>query len=116
MFAYKAYDKDLEFIINLPANIPTMLVGDPMRLSQILINLVSNAVKFTDEGEINITCTLLEQTDEKIFFRISVTDTGIGMSEEQRANLFQAFTQADTSTTRKSEEHTSELQSRPHLV
>ncbi len=101
MFAYKAYDKDLEFIINLPANIPTMLIGDPMRLSQVLINLVSNAVKFTDEGEINITCTLLEQTDEKIFFRISVTDTGIGMSEEQRANLFQAFTQADTSTTRK---------------
>lgn len=101
MFAYKAYDKDLEFIINLPANIPTMLIGDPMRLSQILINLVSNAVKFTDEGEINITCTLLEQTEEKIFFRVSVTDTGIGMSEEQRANLFQAFTQADTSTTRK---------------
>ncbi len=101
MFAYKAYDKDLEFIINLPANIPTMLIGDPMRLSQVLINLVSNAVKFTDEGEINITCTLLEQTEEKIYFRISVTDTGIGMSEEQRANLFQAFTQADTSTTRK---------------
>ncbi|WP_241971868.1 response regulator [Aliidiomarina taiwanensis] len=101
MFAYKAYDKDLEFIINLPANIPTLLIGDPMRLSQVLINLVSNAVKFTDEGEINITCTLLEQTDDTIFFRISVTDTGIGMSEEQRANLFQAFTQADSSTTRK---------------
>lgn len=101
MFAYKAYDKDLEFIINLPANIPTMLIGDPMRLSQVLINLVSNAVKFTHEGEINITCTLLEQTSEKIYVRISVTDTGIGMSEEQRANLFQAFTQADTSTTRK---------------
>ncbi|MCC5855382.1 MAG: response regulator [Idiomarina sp.] len=101
MFAYKAYDKDLEFIINLPSNIPTMLIGDPMRLSQVLINLVSNAIKFTEEGEINVTCTLLEQTAEKIYLRISVTDTGIGMDEEQRANLFQAFTQADSSTTRK---------------
>ncbi|RTE87556.1 MULTISPECIES: response regulator [Gammaproteobacteria] len=101
MFAYKAYDKDLEFIINLPANIPTMLLGDPMRLSQVLINLVSNAIKFTEEGEISVTCTLLEQTSSQIYLRISVTDTGIGMSEEQRANLFQAFTQADSSTTRK---------------
>lgn len=101
MFAYKAYDKDLEFIINLPANIPTMLIGDPMRLNQVLVNLVSNAIKFTEEGEINVSCTLLEQTQDKVWLRISVTDTGIGMDEEQRANLFQAFTQADTSTTRK---------------
>ncbi|MGX5913664.1 response regulator [Aliidiomarina sp. Khilg15.8] len=101
MFAYKAYDKDLEFIINLPANIPTMLLGDPMRLNQVLVNLVSNAIKFTDEGEINVSCTLLEQSQEKVWLRISVTDTGIGMDEEQRANLFQAFTQADTSTTRQ---------------
>ncbi|RUO33081.1 response regulator [Aliidiomarina soli] len=101
MFAYKAYDKDLEFIINLPANIPTMLIGDPMRLNQVLVNLVSNAIKFTDEGEINVSCTLLEQSDDKVWLRMSVTDTGIGMDEEQRANLFQAFTQADTSTTRK---------------
>lgn len=101
MFAYKAYDKDLEFIINLPSNIPTMLLGDPMRLNQVLVNLVSNAIKFTDEGEINVSCTLLEQSEEKVWLRISVTDTGIGMDEEQRANLFQAFTQADTSTTRK---------------
>ncbi|RUO26121.1 hybrid sensor histidine kinase/response regulator [Aliidiomarina minuta] len=101
MFAYKAYDKDLEFIINLPANIPTMLIGDPMRLNQVLVNLVSNAIKFTDEGEINVSCTLLDLNKEKVWLRISVTDTGIGMDEEQRANLFQAFTQADTSTTRQ---------------
>ncbi|MCC5878691.1 MAG: response regulator [Idiomarina sp.] len=101
MFAYKAYDKDLEFIINLPSNIPTMLIGDPMRLNQVLVNLVSNAIKFTEEGEINVSCTLLEQSEEKVWLRISVTDTGIGMDEQQRANLFQAFTQADTSTTRK---------------
>ena len=101
MFAYNAYDKDLEFIINLPANIPTMLIGDPLRLNQVLVNLVSNAIKFTEEGEINVSCTLLEQTREKVWLRISVTDTGIGMDEMQRANLFQAFTQADSSTTRR---------------
>ncbi|RUO77954.1 response regulator [Idiomarina seosinensis] len=101
MFAYKAYDKDLEFIINLPANIPSRLLGDPLRLNQVLVNLVSNAIKFTDEGEINVAVTLLEKSSSKVWLRISVTDTGIGMDEEQRANLFQAFTQADTSTTRK---------------
>lgn len=101
MFAYKAYDKDLEFIINLPANIPTKLLGDPLRLNQVLVNLVSNAIKFTDEGEINVAVTLLEKSDTQVWLRISVTDTGIGMDEEQRANLFQAFTQADSSTTRK---------------
>lgn len=101
MFAYKAYDKDLEFIINLPANIPTMLIGDPLRLNQVLVNLVSNAIKFTEEGEINVACTLLDLQQDKVWLRISVTDTGIGMDEEQRANLFQAFTQADTSTTRR---------------
>ncbi|MCL4409067.1 MAG: ATP-binding protein, partial [Gammaproteobacteria bacterium] len=88
MFAYKAYDKGLEFIINLPANIPTMLVGDPLRLQQVLINLVSNAIKFTEDGEISVACTLLDRNDDKIWLRIEVRDTGIGMSEEQRAQLF----------------------------
>lgn len=101
MFAYKAYDKDLEFIINLPANIPTRLLGDPLRLNQVLVNLVSNAIKFTEDGEINVAVTLLEKSQSQVWLRISVSDTGIGMDEEQRANLFQAFTQADTSTTRK---------------
>ncbi|WP_228517480.1 PAS domain-containing hybrid sensor histidine kinase/response regulator [Aliidiomarina indica] len=101
MFAYKAYDKGLEFIINLPANIPTLLVGDPLRLQQVLINLVSNAIKFTEDGEINVSCTLLDQNDEKVWLRIEVKDTGMGMTPEQSAQLFQAFTQADSSTTRK---------------
>ena len=101
MFAYKAYDKDLEFIINLPANIPTRLFGDPLRLNQVLVNLVSNAIKFTEDGEINVAVTLLDKNTDKVWLRISVTDTGIGMDEEQRANLFKAFTQADSSTTRK---------------
>lgn len=101
MFAYRAYDKDLEFIINLPANIPTRLIGDPLRLNQVLVNLISNAIKFTEDGEINVAVNLLDSSRDNVLLRISVTDTGIGMDEEQRANLFKAFTQADTSTTRK---------------
>jgi len=101
MFAYRAYDKDLEFIINLPANIPTRLIGDPLRLNQVLVNLISNAIKFTEDGEINVAVNLLDSSEATALLRISVTDTGIGMDEEQRANLFKAFTQADTSTTRK---------------
>lgn len=101
MFAYRAYDKDLEFIINLPANIPTRLIGDPLRLNQVLVNLISNAIKFTEDGEINVAVNLLDSSTDNVLLRISVTDTGIGMDEEQRANLFKAFTQADTSTTRK---------------
>ena len=101
MFAYRAYDKDLEFIINLPANIPTRLIGDSLRLNQVLVNLISNAIKFTEDGEINVAVNLLDSSQDSVLLRISVTDTGIGMDEEQRANLFKAFTQADTSTTRK---------------
>ncbi|PTB86816.1 hybrid sensor histidine kinase/response regulator [Pseudidiomarina aestuarii] len=101
MFAYRAYDKNLEFVIKLPSNIPTRLIGDPLRLNQVLVNLVSNAIKFTDSGEIVISVTLLDLDDHEVFLRFSVTDTGIGMDEHQRAKLFQAFTQADSSTTRK---------------
>ncbi|MCK7459929.1 response regulator [Idiomarina aminovorans] len=101
MFAYRAYDKDLEFIINLPANIPTRLIGDSLRLNQVLVNLISNAIKFTEDGEINVAVNLLDSSQDSVLLRIAVTDTGIGMDEEQRANLFKAFTQADTSTTRK---------------
>src|SRR5690554_3938597 len=101
MFAYRAYDKNLEFIINLPTNIPTRLIGDPLRLNQVLVNLVSNAIKFTENGEIVVAVTLLDMDEREVYLRLSVTDTGIGMDEAQRARLFDAFTQADTSTTRR---------------
>lgn len=101
LFAYRAHDKNLEFIINLPPNLPTQLIGDPLRLNQVLVNLVSNAIKFTEHGEVVVSVTKLDQTQSHLFLRLSVTDTGIGMDEEQRHKLFQAFTQADTSTTRK---------------
>ncbi|MBR9908538.1 MAG: response regulator [Gammaproteobacteria bacterium] len=101
MFAYRAYDKNLEFIINLPTNIPTRLIGDPLRLNQVLVNLVSNAIKFTENGEIVVAVTLLDVNPNEVYLRLSVTDTGIGMNEAQRARLFDAFTQADSSTTRR---------------
>jgi PAS domain S-box-containing protein len=97
----KAQDKDLEFLISAQHDLPPDLIGDPLRLGQILINLVNNAVKFTEHGEIVVSVTLAEQAADSIKLKFSVRDSGIGMTPEQSAKLFQAFSQADTSTTRK---------------
>ncbi|MCX7019272.1 MAG: response regulator [bacterium] len=99
--AQKANEKGLEFLVEAPASVPQNLVGDPLRLGQIIINLVNNAVKFTEHGELCLKAELLEQTGEKAKLRFSVRDTGIGMSAEQAARLFRPFMQADMSTTRK---------------
>ena len=102
MITVKAREKEtLEVLFRLDPQIPYLLIGDPLRLGQILINLGNNAVKFTDEGEIVLSCKVLEQRDEKVFLQFSLRDSGIGMTDEQKAGLFQAFSQADTSTTRK---------------
>jgi PAS domain S-box-containing protein len=97
----KAHDKNLEFLIASPQDLPPNLVGDPLRLGQILINLVSNAVKFTEKGEIVLTIELLEKVLDRVNLKFSVRDSGIGMTPEQLARLFQAFSQADSSTTRE---------------
>jgi PAS domain S-box-containing protein len=97
----KARDKDLEFLIAPPKNLPPNLVGDPLRLGQILINLVNNAVKFTESGEVLVTVALEEQLADRVKVRFSVRDSGIGMTPQQHTKLFQAFSQADTSTTRR---------------
>ena len=97
----KAQDKNLEFLISAQHDIPPNLVGDPLRLGQILINLVNNAVKFTERGEVLVTVALEEQLADRVKVKFSVRDSGIGMTPEQSARLFQAFSQADTSTTRK---------------
>jgi two-component system, sensor histidine kinase and response regulator len=97
----KAHDKNLEFLIAAPLNLPLNLVGDPLRLGQILINLVNNAVKFTERGEVVVTAAIEERVGDRIKLKFSVRDSGIGMTPEQTARLFQAFSQADTSTTRK---------------
>ena len=97
----KAHDKNLEFLISTQPDIPPNLIGDPLRLGQVLINLVNNAIKFTEHGEVIVSVGLEEQTAERARIKFSVRDSGIGMTPEQSARLFQAFSQADTSTTRK---------------
>ena len=97
----KAHEKGLEFLADVPSAIPQSLKGDPLRLGQILTNLVNNAVKFTERGEIRVKAELLEKTPDRVKLRFSVRDTGAGMTPEQSARLFQPFTQADMSTTRK---------------
>jgi PAS domain S-box-containing protein len=99
--AQKANEKGLEFLAKVASGLPPSLVGDPLRLGQVLTNLVNNAIKFTERGEVRVTVDLMERTGEKCQLRFAVHDTGMGMSMEQGAKLFQPFTQADGSTTRK---------------
>jgi PAS domain S-box-containing protein len=97
----KTQDKGLELLFRRDLQVPTVLIGDPLRLGQILINLTNNAVKFTDKGEIVVGIELKELLDEQVVLSFTVRDTGIGMTPEQQSRLFQSFSQADTSTTRK---------------
>lgn len=97
----KVHEKELEFLMDTPQDVPLALVGDPLRLGQVLINLCNNAVKFTELGEIVISTKLLEKQDEWVMLQFSVRDTGVGLTQEQQRKLFQAFSQADMSTTRK---------------
>jgi two-component system sensor histidine kinase/response regulator len=97
----KALEKNLEFLIAAQPDIHQNLVGDPLRLGQILINLANNAIKFTSHGEVVVTVGSEELIENRVKLKFGVRDTGIGMTPEQTAHLFQAFTQADTSITRK---------------
>ncbi|MDI1246038.1 MAG: response regulator, partial [Rhodoferax sp.] len=97
----KIQDKGLELLFNTAPNVPNALVGDPLRLSQVLINLGNNAVKFTERGEIVVGIEKVADHDESVELHFWVRDTGIGMTPEQCTKLFQSFSQADSSTTRK---------------
>jgi signal transduction histidine kinase/DNA-binding response OmpR family regulator len=97
----KADEKGLELLYLEPADLPTALVGDPLRLSQVLLNLANNAVKFTDQGEVSLVLQIAGRGDDWIDLRFEVRDTGIGMEPAQRARLFRPFEQADTSTSRR---------------
>ncbi len=101
MISWQADEKDLELLFSTPHTLPLSLIGDPLRLGQVLINLANNAVKFTDQGEITISVQQVGGKPDKARLRFCVRDTGIGMTTEQVAGLFQPFNQADTSTTRK---------------
>jgi PAS domain S-box-containing protein len=100
-FSYRTINKELELIFFISPEIPTRLVGDPGRLRQILKNLIDNAFKFTHEGGIYVKTELLRDMGNKIELRFLVKDTGIGISKEKQAIVFESFTQADGSTTRK---------------
>jgi PAS domain S-box-containing protein len=97
----KTQEKSLELLFRRDPHIPTVLVGDPLRLGQVLINLTNNAVKFTEKGQILVEIDLREKSADEVVIEFAVRDTGIGMTDEQMARLFQSFSQADTSTTRK---------------
>ncbi|WP_308638196.1 hybrid sensor histidine kinase/response regulator [Paenibacillus silvisoli] len=101
LISIKAFDKGLKLFFSIHPDVPQMLIGDPFRLNQILLNLSNNAVKFTHEGEITFEVKLVRQTDRGVTLSFAVRDTGIGISEEQQGRLFTEFTQADMSTTRK---------------
>jgi two-component system, sensor histidine kinase and response regulator len=96
-----AHEKGLEFSYFIDHDIPSMLKGDPGRLRQILINLINNAVKFTKEGEVATSLTLVNETDTHVKIRFEIRDTGIGISHADAQKLFQSFQQVDASTTRK---------------
>jgi PAS domain S-box-containing protein len=101
LISEKTAAKGLELIFDIDPQVPRHLNGDSLRLGQVLINYANNAVKFTEQGEIVVSVKLLEQTENDVFLKFSVRDTGIGLTEEQRGQLFQSFQQADTSTSRK---------------
>ncbi len=101
MLARRADEKNLEFIFHTSPGIPRGLRGDPVRLRQILLNLVSNAIKFTATGDVVLKVDVLEKTLKNTLIRFSVKDKGIGMTEEQISRLFVPFMQADTSITRR---------------
>lgn len=101
LIAEKAGDKGLELLFDIAPDVPMDLIGDSLRLGQILINYANNAVKFTEQGEITVIVRVRERSDTDALLYFAVRDTGIGLTPEQQDRLFQSFQQADTSTTRK---------------
>jgi signal transduction histidine kinase/CheY-like chemotaxis protein/HPt (histidine-containing phosphotransfer) domain-containing protein len=100
LFAPKAAEKKITLTSTVAEDVPPMLYGDPARLRQVLINLVGNAIKFTDKGSVTFTIEMEGKKDDEAFIRITVSDTGIGISQQQQSQLFQPFQQCDGSITR----------------
>jgi PAS domain S-box-containing protein len=101
VIGHKASEKGLELLFSVPRELPQELYGDPLRLGQVLLNLAMNAVKFTDKGQVVVGVEEARREGDRVWLEFSVTDSGIGMTQDQLNRLFQAFSQADSSTTRK---------------
>jgi signal transduction histidine kinase/DNA-binding response OmpR family regulator len=97
----KAQEKNLELVFHTDTTVPPRLRGDPLRLGQILLNLVSNAVKFTPSGEVVVHTRMAGDDGDRVTLQIDVSDTGVGMTQDEQERLFRAFSQGDTSTTRR---------------
>src|SRR5665648_566750 len=100
LFETKIQEKNLKLVKEYDNNIPEVLVGDPVRLHQVILNLVSNAVKFTNKGEITVSVRLLSEDDEKVTIKFSVSDTGVGIPEDKLETIFENFQQASSGTSR----------------
>lgn len=100
LLSVKVFQEKLEFVCEISPNLPDILIGDPLRIRQILINLISNAVKFTEEGTVGIHVKMLDHIEEQVSIEFSVEDTGIGIPKDKIGRLFQSYQQVDTSTTR----------------
>ncbi len=101
LMAQSAHDKKLELTLLIQPDVPDNTIGDPLRLQQVIVNLVGNAIKFTKRGNIDIQVEKISQSNHQVELEIKVNDTGIGIAEEQQSQLFQAFRQADSSTSRR---------------
>lgn len=101
LVAAKVEEKGLELVFSVQAELPDTLIGDSLRLGQVLLNLISNAVKFTNSGEVILSIEVLRRQDPELELKFTVQDTGIGMTTEQKSRMFQPFSQADSSTTRR---------------
>ena len=101
VLSLKAEEKNIELLFHTPPHLPRYLIGDPLRIEQILINLLNNAIKFTQMGSVSLNLKIVQQHNSEIRLRFEVIDTGIGINPEQIKQLFKAFSQADTSTTRQ---------------
>ncbi len=101
LLAHTAHDKGLELTLNVHNNVPESVLGDPMRLQQVVTNLLGNAIKFTENGNIDINVEVRSQNNLQVELEVQIHDTGIGISERQQSQLFQAFRQADASISRR---------------
>ncbi|MDE2442451.1 MAG: PAS domain-containing protein, partial [Betaproteobacteria bacterium] len=101
VLAVSAHKKGLELIADVQPDVPSRIVGDPTRLRQVIINLVGNAIKFTERGEVAIRVELDQCTERSVFLRFSIRDTGMGVPADKQQAIFDAFSQADVSTTRR---------------